>query len=264
MGTAVSPVLHVDPEWKPVLDEIGFNLEFVFDSDRVKPWRTLGDRENCTLDIPRDGGVSRLHIKRFPARSGFPTDADHEVYGLRLLADASVPSAKLVASGHGSDLRSFVAIEDLYGYQAADKLITSGTPFQTLLNPLADLAALLHERGLHHRDLYLCHFFVSLTPTLDVRLIDAARVGKLPGLFMRQRWIVKDLAQLWYSTLALPITDGERLQLFQRYCSRRRLVADDLLLRSIHRKVRWIEAHDRKLNQSQPGRNISIPDDDDE
>jgi hypothetical protein len=84
-------------------------------------------------------------------------------------------------------------------------------------------------------------------------------VGKLPGLFMRQRWIVKDFAQLWFSTLALPVTDEQRLALFQRYCARRKLVADDLLLRLVHHKVRWIEAHDRKLNQRQPNRNISIP-----
>jgi len=261
MGTAVSPILNIDPEWKSVLEPIGFDLDLVFDSHRVKPWRTLGDRENCTLDIPRDGGsVTRLHVKRFPPRASLPTDADCEVQGYRLLAAAKVPSARLVASGHGADLRSFIAVEDLAGYQPADKLIESGTPFATLLNPLADLAALLHERGLHHRDLYLCHFFVTLTPSIDIRLIDAARVNKLPGLFMRQRWIVKDLAQLWFSTLALPVTDAQRLALFQRYCSRRRLVADDLLLRSIHRKVRWIEAHDRKLNQREPHRNISIPD----
>jgi heptose I phosphotransferase len=244
-----------------VLDEIGFDLDFVFDSTRVKPWRTLDDRENCTLDIERENGqFLRLHVKRFPPRKTLPTDAENEVHGLRLLAAERVPSTRLVASGQGPDLRSFVAVEDLTGYQAADKLIEAGTPFQTLLNPIADLAAFLHERGLHHRDLYLCHFFVTLTPAIDVRLIDAARVARLPGLFMRQRWIVKDLAQLWFSTLALPVTDAQRLALFTRYCARRKLVADDLLLRSIHRKVRWIQEHDRKLNQRQPHRNISIPD----
>jgi hypothetical protein len=260
MGTAATPILSIDPEWKPILDPIGFDLDFVFGSEQVKPWRTLDDRENCILDIPREGGgVSRLHIKRFPPRKTLPTDADCEVQGLRLLAAANVPTARLVASGRGADLRSFVAVEDLAGYRPADKLIESGTPFATVLNPIADLAALLHERGLHHRDLYLCHFFVTLTPAIDVRLIDAARVSKLPGLFMRQRWIVKDFAQLWFSTLALPVTDEQRMALFHRYCARRRLVADDLLLRLVNNKVRWIEAHDRKLKVREPNRNISIP-----
>ncbi len=62
----------------------------------------------------------------------------------------------------------------------------------------------LHNGGLHHRDLYLCHFLGRRdeNPQADLRLIDAARVRPLPGPLTRRRWIVKDLAQFWYSTTA--------------------------------------------------------------
>ena len=55
----------------------------------------------------------------------------------------------------------------------------------------------------------------------DLRLIDAARVRRLPGFFTRGRWIVKDLAQFWYITLKLPITEKciARLWLLRYCCS---------------------------------------------
>lgn len=263
MGVAAAERLHIDPDSRAMLDEIGFSLEFVFNNPHIKVWRKLDDRENCTLDLPGPDGhrPRRLHIKRYPAVRSLPTPADEEAAGHRLLVEKEIPAARMLAWGSAADLRSFVVYEDLAGYGAADKLIESGMPFDTLLQPVADLAARLHTAGLHHRDLYLCHFFARAdSDGVDVRLIDPVRVGKLPGLFNRQRWIVKDLAQLWFSTLKLPITDNQRQAMFDRYCARRKLVGDDLLRRSVGRKVRWIEAHDRKLNQRQPNRNISIPD----
>ena len=43
-----------------------------------------------------------------------------------------------------------------------------------------------------------------------MRLIDTARVRPLPVLFTRKRWIAKDLAQFWYSTLGLAVSDEQR------------------------------------------------------
>ena len=70
----------------------------------------------------------------------------------------------------------------------------------------AESADPLHDEDLHHRDLYLCHFFANPGDPRDLRLIDAGRVKRLPGWPLRQRWIVKDLAEFWYSTLGLAVT----------------------------------------------------------
>src|SRR5207248_1593154 len=157
-------------------------------------WRKLPDRENCTLDATLNGRPVRLHIKRWQPARGFTLPADDEVRGLRALQAAKIPTAPLVGWGKLVDRRSFVITEDLSGYRAADKLVESGTPFETLLEPTTDLVAQLHAAGLHHRDLYLCHFFAKVEPDgrVDVRLIDAARVGHLGGFLTRARWIVKD------------------------------------------------------------------------
>src|SRR6185503_19070606 len=116
--------------------------------------------------------------------------------------------------GKLADGRSFFVTADLAGYRAADKLIEAGTPFETLLAPTADLAGKLHRAGLHHRDLYLCHFVAKVDgANVDARVIDVARVSRF-GRLLRRRWIVKDLAQFWYSTFAhgAAISDVQRRQ----------------------------------------------------
>jgi hypothetical protein len=105
--------------------------------------------------------------------------------------------------------------------------------------------------------LYLCHFFVKTAGgDLELRLIDAARVRPLPWLF-RQRWIVKDLAQFWYSAKQLGIIDDQLIRWLGRYTDNVPKLAPPL--GAIEGKVRWIAQHDQKLDQSQPNRNISIP-----
>lgn len=250
---------HVDPAYQPLMREIGLDADAVFNDPRVTPWRILSDRENCTLDeTRRDGAAFRLHIKRYPT----PGPAVTEVAGYRLLAGAGIPAAPIVAHGQLADGRSFVILPDLRGYAPADVLLgEGGVPFQTLLEPTADLTARLHTAGLHHRDLYLCHFMVKQEEPgggVDVQLIDTARVARLGNPLTRRRWIVKDLAQFWYSTTKLPVTDKQRVSWLERYAEHTRTLPDKLQS-AIERKSNAIARHDHRLNTTQPQRNISLP-----
>ena len=93
----------------------------------------------------------------------------------------------------------------------------------------------------------------------DVRLIDAARVAKLPAGPMRMRWIIKDLSQLWYSLSHAPA--NHRDAILERYMKEmgwgkaKRLLVNFL----IRRKSAAIGRHDINLRRRQPRRNISIP-----
>jgi hypothetical protein len=254
-------LLNIAPQYQPIFREIGIDAEAVFDHRQIVAWRRLNDRENCTLDAKLvDGRSIRWHIKRYPAAKRPPTPAEKELRGLELLSEAQIPTLTLVGYGKLSDGRSFIISDDLAGYQPADKLIESGFAFDRLRNPLADLAAKLHNAGLHHRDLYLCHFFVKASDdAIDVRLIDVARVKKLPPLLTKQRWIVKDLAQFWYSTLPLQIAEMQREAWLARYMQMRGEQGLLPFKKSIERKVARIAKHDARLKLKQPGRNISIP-----
>ncbi len=242
-----------------MLREIGLDADAVFDHPDIVAWRKLSDRENCTLDAAlADGSRVRWHIKRHhDANSAAARD---EVEGIRLLTDNGIPTTPLIGWGRVAGRGAFVISEDLRGFQAADKLLASGMPFERLLQPAADLASRLHAAGLHHRDLYLCHFFVNVEDPTDLRLIDAARVKPLPRCSMfRRRWIVKDLAQFWYSTLECPITDLQREAWLERYATARGIGDSSRLRSSIERKAASIGRHDAKLRRRQPRRNISIP-----
>ena len=267
MHDGSSDPFFVAPGYQPLVRGIGLDAGAVFTHPAIKPWRSIADRQNCTLDFEReDGRPGRWHVKRYTAVRGRATPADAEVRGIQLLQEHGIPTVPLVAWGRLADGRSFVIVDDLAGYRPADKLVEAGLPFDRLLEPTADLSARLHNAGLHHRDLYLCHFFIPAGDGApeggaDLRLIDCARVKRLPGFLTRRRWVVKDLAQFWYSTLPQPITDDQRSAWLRRYVHARGLPPSDEqhLRRSIERKVRWIARHDVRLNRAQPNRNISIP-----
>lgn len=259
----MSDQFHVSSEFQPLMRMIGLGAEAVFEHPDIKPWRTIADRQNCTLDANVDGRRMRWHVKRYTPVRGPLTPAEREVQGIRLLQQADIPTVPLVGWGVLEDRRSFVIVDDLAGYRPSDKLLEAGTArFEQLLAPTADLAAKLHSAGLHHRDLYLCHFFAPPGDGEpgDLRLIDCARVKRLPKFLTRQRWVVKDLAQFWYSTLKHPeITDEQRLAWLRRYADRAGAGDVEGLRRAVARKVAWIGRHDARLNRAQPGRNISIP-----
>jgi hypothetical protein len=242
--------------------QLGLDAQAIFDHPQIVAWRRLADRQNCTLDYTDEAGTRRrLHIKRYAAVAKPRTPAEEEVRGHRYLAYEKIPTAELVGYGLLADRRSFVIFADLAGFTPADKLIAAGMPFERLRDATADLAARLHRTGLHHRDLYLCHFMVKLDDAgpPEVRLIDPARVRPVGNVFTRHRWIIKDLAQFWYSTLPLPITADERAAWLQRYAEQRGLPSPVNLRPPIESKVRRIMRHDAKLNRLHPMRNISIP-----
>lgn len=285
---APRPAFHVEPAYADALRDAP---TWVFTDPRVVPWRTLPDRDNATLDLP-DG--TRLHVKRHKAVSASPTPAEVEVGGLKLLTNAGIPTLDIVAWGVLADGRSFTATRDLAGYTSGQVHLRNGGGgggggFDDLLLPTAHLAADLHARGLHHRDLYLCHFFLAFAPALsatspsavphasaptaprnpsaprttspvvtDCRLIDVARVARLPR-FLARRWVVKDLAQFWYSAAGeFGVPDHKLLAWLDAYAARRNIRASSLVS-SVRTKAARIARHDANLKLAQPTRNVSLP-----
>jgi hypothetical protein len=255
---------HLAPRYQPLARRAGLDAHAIFEHPSIHIWRKLPDRENAYIDLESDDGtISRWHIKRFPARPVHPLPAHEEVKSHSLAVTEQIPTANLVGWGSLADNRSFIIFENLVDFAPADKLLETGFPFDRLLAPTAKLAALLHTRGLHHRDLYLCHFFVrgqaSEHADLELRLIDTARVRKLPNLFGRSRWIVKDLAQFLYSTGKVPVTDPQRRAWLDHYSRERGLPSSANLRGPVQRKIKQIATHDAELLRKRPQRNVSIP-----
>lgn len=249
MSYQVGPgYFRAEAKYADLLQRVGLtDAMSVFDHPKIEVWRSITERENCVLD--HDAG--RLHIKRNKrGHSGIQA----EVEAIKLLESAGIPSVPVVGHGMLHDGRGFLISDDLVGFEDSEKLVEKGFDFERLLEPTAQLAAKLHDAGLHHRDLYLCHFYAKVSDTdIELRLMDAGRVRKLPWLTKR-RWIVKDLAQFVYSIRTLDPSMATRW--LSAYASARGIVMT--LRGAIDRKVASIAHHDEQLRRKQPTRNVAI------
>jgi len=94
---------------------------------------------------------------------------------------------------------------------------------RALIKHVATITRQLHDNGINHRDLYICHFllkeldlkFVSNTDELPLYLIDLHRVQirkEVP-----ERWRVKDLAALYFSSMHIGFTRRDFYRFIKAY-----------------------------------------------
>jgi hypothetical protein len=230
----------------------------VFDDPRITVWRDLPERQNAYLDAPTGStGPARLHIKRYKSPHG--PDAATEARAIELFRQSGIATVPLVAWGTCADGRGFLISSDLTGMVPADQAIRKATLATTVLHRVAALAAKLHRSGLHHRDLYLCHFFVDPgDQRQEIHLIDPGRVTRLPMFPLNLRWIVKDLAQLCYSLREAGMGSKAENELLRNYFAQAQVPCQWLIRWLIPVKMAFIARHDRRLRARQPTRNISI------
>jgi len=113
------------------------------------------------------------------------------------------------------------------------------------IRELATVIRRLHAAGYCHRDLYFSHVFISFNRNRQpvFYLIDLGRCFKM--LFRRQRWIVKDLAALEYSSRNF-ISATDRLRFMIKYLGVSRLdTRGKKLIRKVIAKADRIALHDR-------------------
>lgn len=252
----MSESLHVNPTYRAALDRTGLRTaQDFFTHSSIQIFRDVHDRQNGTLEL--DG--FRIYLKRDAKKLSEPMLL--EARGIKLLQHANISTLEIVAHGSLDDGRTFVATRELLGYRPADMLLRDHEiDFDSILFPTSELSAKLHNTNLHHRDLYLNHFFVNKNDPTNLKLIDAARVRQIPRFF-RRRWVVKDLAQFFYSTRRFNVDAKQLRAWLERYVELTRIESVDRLQRSINTKADWIARHDRSLNRREPNRNVSIPED---
>jgi len=83
----------------------------------------------------------------------------------------------------------------------------------TFIRRVATMAGKMHAGGVNHRDFYICHFLLS--DNGDLALIDLHRSlihKKVPA-----RWLLKDLAGLYFSAYRVKLTRRDKLRFIQAY-----------------------------------------------
>ncbi|HEV8341186.1 MAG TPA: glycosyltransferase [Candidatus Binatia bacterium] len=172
-----------------------------------------------------------------------------------------LPVVTPVAAGErifsGGIKGSFVVTYGLDEFMPLDNYLKAAFPIpleqarlkekRTLIRAVARLTRRMHWEQFNHRDYYLCHLFVRREGEgePELRIIDLQRVGHRK--FPLRRWLIKDLAELHYSSLAVPLTDWDRLRFYAIYSwkEENRIVRR----KRVGRLLKWsqaIAAHDAR------------------
>ncbi len=198
-------------------------FDALMSTERVERVRTLPDRENRRFAAPRG---RTYFAKWYPAaESGF-SPAMQEVRGALLLARAGVPTCRVVAYAEDLEQGSLVVTRGCEGVPLDDLLRDGTTPGErrTLAHEAGVLYGRLRAARLRHRDAYPCHVFADRdTDRFGLRFIDLTRSGRAPA--PRERWHVKDVAQLWHGLPAGSVSATDAVRFLRAYFAIPRLDA---------------------------------------
>jgi heptose I phosphotransferase len=163
--------------------------------------------------------------------------AENEYRAIKRLPELGIKTMTLAGYGkrgwNPAQQESFVITESLDNRESLEdfcaKWPQSPPPFKLkrlLISKVAEVARKLHENGLNHRDLYICHFLLeeSLLPeflkTGDIRieLIDLHRMQFRERTPLR--WKVKDVAALHFSSMDIGLTKRDLFRFIRLYSER--------------------------------------------
>ncbi|MBX7167271.1 MAG: hypothetical protein K1X74_13155 [Pirellulales bacterium] len=246
--------MWIDRDYQELLAANGLaSFQAMMNTARGTQLRALRDRENWRLELhaahaaTQGAYLKKHHIRTAStwarARVGLGPRASAgriEAENVARLQRGGIAAMRLLAYGEqlheNGRFESFVLTEELQGCEQLDHFLRRRFParpadcprrriddLDRLIEMVADVTARFHLLGYNHRDLYCCHFFIRETDPGEfaVHLIDLQRVEH--RRFRRQRWVIKDLAQLAYSAPRDRVSCTQRLAFIKRYLGTTRL-----------------------------------------
>ncbi|MDI9432605.1 MAG: lipopolysaccharide core heptose(I) kinase RfaP [Planctomycetota bacterium] len=160
--------------------------------------------------------------------------AENEWRALRLLRQIGVetmtPAAYGTKGANPASRRSFIITEELTGTESLEDFCKDWSrrppSFRlrvALIERVASMVRQMHRHGMNHRDCYICHFHLDVSAGRD--RVDPERfhlyVIDLHRARIRRRvptrWIVKDLAGLYFSAMDIGLTRTDRLRFIAAY-----------------------------------------------
>ncbi len=112
------------------------------------------------------------------------------------------------------ELKDSISLETLFLQQTVPAQVR-----RRLVEEVARLTRMMHQAGVNHRDLYICHFHVDQSslyePTPRLHVIDLHRAQVRPRT--PQRWLVKDIAGLLFSSADIGLSSRDYLRFVSIY-----------------------------------------------
>lgn len=127
-------------------------------------------------------------------------------------------------------MQSFIITEEIEDSISLEEMVLDETQFplspsikRALILRVAEIARVMHQNGVNHRDFYICHFLLpeiwleqekpEIKPPLYVIDLHRTQVREsIPA-----RWLLKDLAGLHFSSMDAGLTKRDRLRFVSRY-----------------------------------------------
>lgn len=145
--------------------------------------------------------------------------------------------------------RSFVVCDELEGRESLEDLTADWdrqapgpAEKRRLVEAAARFVRTLHEAGVVHRDLYICHLLADRRAYAEGRVVLAVLDLHRAQIHRRipRRWLRRDLAAILFSVLDLPLTRRDWLRFLRAYRGRtlRDVLADEPdLWRQVYRRA---------------------------
>ena len=184
--------------------------------------------------LKRHRGVGWLEIlKNWMVGKRPVLGAENEYRACRHLAAQSLSAPRVAAfaseGGNPARRRSFVLCGELSGYDSLEAVAAqwvhqppSGLARRRLIVAVARFVRRLHEAGVAHRDLYICHLMLDRRKWAQgearLAVLDLHRARLQPQL--SAYWRKRDLAALLFSTLDLGLPASSRLRFLRIYTGR--------------------------------------------
>lgn len=244
----------------PVLEELGLNS--VEEADAFALGKELRRYPEKSIVRFTHAGqtyfLKRYHYSRlsiflraalkwnFPVFSGLV-----EWQRLKQLGELDFRVPEAVAAGVGGTLLyglSFILLKELPG-QSFEVLLQNKESFslrrqRRLARALGQWVRRFHDHGFCHKDLYLCHLFCTDEDALG--MLDCERIEFWPGA-VPERWIVKDLAALLYSSKDLVASSVRRSFICGYWPDKESFRGAHSLRRGILRKAERLARKGRKV-----------------
>ncbi len=197
--------------------------------------------------IKQHRGVGWREILKNVCQLKWPVvSARNEWQALQKLQALGILAPKVVAYGergwNPAKRESFVMMEAVAPVVSLEELTAewkkqppSYALKRQLMQETARIARTMHENGINHRDFYICHLLLNHDMQLYVIDLHRAQIRK----HVPERWVIKDLAALYFSSLDAGLTKRDYFRFMKDY---RKLPLRDILR---HEKEFWQKVKNR-------------------